>query len=233
MVNKLPETFCGREAVHGMAGSSESPSRFTAMASPTFLEIVTTTLQQSPGKPRYRAHNNALLNHIKNRGREAVQRQAPSFGRACTRRTAIPDKRYSGRGAEHLASDASAQPVLIRQSAVRSRGLEQLQNSHQGPSSTCWNRVRRTPRHVMMNGMAFDAYSDGTAIGQITGASGRRFNRPGSGTIGVSIATWIFWRKHIAYSAVTDGSAAATSTSTALANVVALQLVRGQMTALT
>ena len=82
---------------------------------------------------------------------------------------------------------------------------------------------------TMMNGMAADVYSDGTATGQITGLQALVSTAPTSGTIGgIDRDDLEFWR-NIAYSAVTDGGAAATSPANIqrYMNAVALQLVRG------
>jgi hypothetical protein len=71
------------------------------------------------------------------------------------------------------------------------------------------SRIKNAER-TFMNGLAYDVYSDGTATGQITGLQALVSTAPTSGTVGgIDRATWVFWR-NIAYSAATDGGAAAT-----------------------
>jgi hypothetical protein len=124
----------------------------------------------------------------------------------------------------------SAAEFPIRQSAVAVSisGLEQLQNSGKEAIIDLLESRMQNAEDTMMNGMAADVYSDGTATGQITGLQALVSTAPTSGTIGgIDRATWIFWR-NIAYSAVTDGGAAATSANIQrYMNAVALQLVRG------
>jgi hypothetical protein len=124
----------------------------------------------------------------------------------------------------------SAAEFPIRQSAVAVSisGLEQLQNSGTEAIIDLLESRMQNAEDTMMNGMAYDVYSDGTATGQITGLQALISTSPGSGTIGgIDRGTWQFWR-NVAYSAVTDGGAAATSANIQrYMNAVALQLVRG------
>ena len=101
----------------------------------------------------------------------------------------------------------SAAEFPIRQSAVAVSisGLEQLQNSGKEAIIDLLESRMQNAEDTMMNGMAADVYSDGTATGQITGLQALVSTAPTSGTIGGILARpGIFWR-NIAYSAVTDG----------------------------
>ncbi len=203
------------------------------MASPNLSEIVTTTLRNRTGKLADNVtRNNALLDRLKNRGKA----KPFSGGRTIVQELAYAQngtyKRYSGYEVLNISpSDVfSAAEFPIRQSAVAVSisGLEQLQNSGTEAIIDLLESRMQNAEDTMMNGMAFDVYSDGTATGQITGLQALISTSPGSGTIGgIDRGTWQFWR-NIAYSAVTDGGAAATSANIQrYMNAVALQLVRG------
>lgn len=203
------------------------------MASPNLSEIVTTTLRNRTGKLADNVtRNNALLDRLKNRGKA----KPFSGGRTIVQELSYAQngtyKRYSGYEVLNISpSDVfSAAEFPIRQSAVAVSisGLEQLQNSGKEAIIDLLESRMQNAEDTMMNGMAADVYSDGTATGQITGLQALVSTAPTSGTIGgIDRATWIFWR-NIAYSAVTDGGAAATSANIQrYMNAVALQLVRG------
>ena len=203
------------------------------MASPNLSEIVTTTLRNRTGKLADNVtRNNALLNRLKGRGKA----KPCSGGRTIVQELSYAQngtyKRYSGYEVLNISpSDVfSAAEFPIRQSAVAVSisGLEQLQNSGTEAIIDLLESRVQNAEDTMMNGMAFDVYSDGTATGQITGLQALISTSPSSGTIGgIDRGTWQFWR-NIAYSAVTDGGAAATSANIQrYMNAVALQLVRG------
>ena len=203
------------------------------MASPNLSEMVTTTLRNRTGKLADNVtRNNALLMRLKERGR------ARPFdgGRTIVEELSYAQngtyKRYSGYEVLNISpSDVfSAAEYPIRQSAVAVSisGLEQLQNSGREAIINLLESRIGNAEDTFMNGLAYDVYSDGTATGQITGLQALVSTSPSSGTIGgIDRATWIFWR-NIAYSAVTNGGAAATSANIQrYMNNVALQLVRG------
>lgn len=203
------------------------------MASPNLSEIVTTTLRNRTGKLADNVtRNNALLDRLKNRGKA----KPFSGGRTIVQELSYAQngtyKRYSGYEVLNISpSDVfSAAEFPIRQSAVAVSisGLEQLQNSGKEAIIDLLESRMQNAEDTMMNGMAADVYSDGTATGQITGLQALVSTAPTSGTIGgIPRDTWQFWR-NIAYSAVTDGGAAATSANIQrYMNAVALQLVRG------
>ena len=203
------------------------------MASPNLSEIVTTTLRNRTGKLADNVtRNNALLNRLKERGKA----KPFSGGRTILQELAYAQngtyKRYSGYEVLNISpSDVfSAAEYPIRQSAVAVSisGLEQLQNSGKEAIIDLLDSRIQNAEDTFMNGLAFDVYSDGTATGQITGLQALVSTAPTSGTIGgIDRATWVFWQ-NIAYSAVTNGGAAATSANIQrYMNAVALQLVRG------
>jgi len=205
------------------------------MASPNLSEIVTTTLRNRSGKLADNVtRNNALLMRLKERGRA----KPFSGGRTIVQELAYAQngtyKRYSGYEVLNISpSDVfSAAEFPIRQMAVAVSisGLEMLQNSGKEAVIDLLDSRIANAEDTFMNGLAADVYSDGTATGQITGLQALVSSAPTSGTIGgIDRASTIgqFWR-NIAYSAVTDGGAAATSANIQrYMNAVALQLVRG------
>lgn len=97
--------------------------------------------------------------------------------------------------------------------SVTMSGLEMGQNA--GPERVIdllESRISNAEK-TMVNNIAGDCYSDGTANGglQIGGLQLLVSTAPGSGTVGgISRLSWPFWR-NIAYSATTNGGAAASS----------------------
>lgn len=203
------------------------------MASPNLSEIVTTTLRSRTGKLADNVtRNNALLDRLRERGNV----KPFSGGRTIVEEIEYNQngtyKRYSGYEVLNIApSDVfTSAEYPIRQSAVAVSisGLEMLQNSgKEAVIDLLSSRIKNAER-TFMNGLAYDVYSDGTATGQMTGLQALISTAPTSGTIGgIDRSTWVFWR-NIAYSAVTDGGAAATSANIQrYMNTLAIQLVRG------
>jgi hypothetical protein len=204
------------------------------MASPNLSEIVTTTLRNRSGKLADNVtRNNAVLDRLAKRG------NAKPFGGG---RTIVQEieyaqngtyKRYSGYEVLNIApSDVfTAAEFPIRQAAVAVSisGLEMLQNSgKEAVIDLLESRVKNAER-TFTNGLSFDAYSDGTATGQIGGLQALVSTTPTSGTVGgIDRASWVFWQ-NIKFSSVTDGGAAATSANIqSYMNRLMMQLVRGQ-----
>lgn len=203
------------------------------MSSPNLSEIVTTTLRNRTGKLADNvSRNNALLMRLRERGKA----KPFSGGRTIVQELEYAQngtyKRYSGYEVLNIApSDvftAAEFPIRQMAVAVSISGLEQLQNSGRESIIDLLDSRITNAEHTFMNGLAADVYSDGVATGQITGLQALVSTAPGSGTIGgIDRASWIFWR-NLAYSAVTDGGAAATSANIQrYMNTLALQLVRG------
>ena len=166
------------------------------MASPNLSEIVTTTLRNRTGKLADNVtRNNALLDRLKNRGKA----KPFSGGRTIVQELSYAQngtyKRYSGYEVLNISpSDVfSAAEFPIRQSAVAVSisGLEQLQNSGKEAIIDLLESRMQNAEDTMMNGMAADVYSDGTATGQITGLQALVSTAPTSGTIGgIPRDTW-------------------------------------------
>ena len=203
------------------------------MPSPNLSEIVTTTLRNRSGKLADNVtRNNALLNRLKERGKA----KPFSGGRTIVQELEYAMngtyRRYSGYEQLNISpSDVfTAAEFPIRQAAVAVSisGLEMLQNNgKEAIIDLLESRIGNAER-TFMNSLSADAYSDGTASGQISGLQALVSSSPATGTIGgIDRSTWQFWR-NVSYSAATNGGAAATSANIQrYMNNVALQLVRG------
>ena len=203
------------------------------MASPNLSDIVTTTLRNRTGKLADNVtRNNALFDRLRQRGKV----KPFSGGRTIVQEISYAQngtyKRYSGYEVLNISpSDViTAAEFPIRQAAVAVSisGLEMLQNNGKEEIIDLLESRIENAEQTFTNGLAFDAYSDGTATGQMTGLQALVSSTPTSGTIGgIDRATWTFWQ-NIKYSSVTDGGAAATSANIqSYMNRVAVQIVRG------
>lgn len=119
----------------------------------------------------------------------------------------------------------------IRQSAlaVSISGLEELQNSGEEQIIDLLEGRIENGEGTFLNGLSLAMYGDGSLTGSINGLQNLIATAPTSGVVGgIDRATWFFWR-NIAYSAITNGGATATSANIAhYMNSVWKQLVRGR-----
>ena len=200
------------------------------MASPNLDEIVTTTLRNRTGKLADNVtENNALLKRLKARGNV----KPVSGGRTIVQELEYAEngtfKRYSGYETLNInPSDVfTAAEFNYAQAAVAVSisGLEQLQNSgKEAVIDLLGSRIKNAER-TMMNNIASDCYSDGTADGgkQIGGLALLIDTTPATGIVGgINAATWSFWQN-----IASTGTAATAANIQSLMNGVALQLVRG------
>lgn len=205
--------------------------------SSTMTEIVTTTLRNRTGKTADNVtKNNALLHRLQRKGKI----KTVSGGRTIVQEIEYAEngtfKRYSGYETLNISpSDVfTAAEFNYAQAAVAVSisGLEELQNSaEEAIIDLLESRIENADR-TLVNNIAVDAYSDGTADGgrQIGGLQALISGTPSVGSVGgIDPSTTIgtFWR-NIKFGAVTDGSGAATSANIqSYMNRVAIQLVRG------
>lgn len=201
------------------------------MPSPNLSELVTTTLRNRTGRlADNMLDNNALLNRLKKRGTV----KPVSGGRTIVQELEYADnstyKRYSGYETLNISpSDVfTAAEYDFKQAAVAVSisGLEQLQNNgEEAIIDLLASRIRNAEK-TMMNNIAADIYSDGTADGgkQIGGLQLLVSKTPTSGTVGgIDRATWTFWRNK----ATVSGTAASATNIQERMNLMALSLVRG------
>jgi len=203
------------------------------MASPNLSEIVSTTLRnRAPEVANNVIRNNALLMYLSERGNIRPFSGGRTITQPLTYAQNSTYKRYSGYEVLNISPSEviTSAEFPIRQSAVAVSisGLEMLQNSGKEAVIDLLDTRVSNAEDTIKNGISYDLYSDGTATGQINGLQALISTAPSSGTIGgIDRATWTFWQ-NIAYSAATDGGAAATSANIQrYMNAVALQLVRG------
>lgn len=201
------------------------------MATPNLDEIVTTTLRNRTGKLADNVtEQNALLNRLKKRGNV----KPVSGGRTIVQELEYAEngtfKRYSGYETLNITPSEvfTAAEFNYAQAAVAVSisGLEQLQNSGENAIiDLLASRIKNAER-TLMNNIASDCYSDGTADGgkQIGGLQLLIDSTPSTGTVGgINAATWSFWRNI----ASAPSGAPTSSTIQGRMNDVALQLVRG------
>lgn len=205
--------------------------------SSTLTEIVTTTLRNRTGKLADNVtKNNALLNRMKKKGKV----KTVSGGRTIVQELEYAEngtyKRYSGyeslnispsdvfTGAEYNYAQAAV--------AVSISGLEMLQNNGEEAIIDLLESRISNAEKTLVNNIALDCYSDGTADGgrQIGGLQLLISTNPTTGVVGgldASSSIAAFWR-NIAFSAVTNGGAAATAANIqSYMNRIYVQLVRG------
>lgn len=200
------------------------------MVSPNLDEIVTTTLRNRTGKLADNVtENNALLSRLRKKGNV----KPVTGGRTIVQELEYAEngtfKRYSGYETLNInPSDVfSAAEFNYAQAAVAVsiNGLEQLQNSgKEAIIDLLGSRIKNAER-TMINNIAADCYSDGTADGgkQIGGLTLLVDSTPATGTVGnINAATWTFWRN-----VANTGTTATAANIQNLMNTVALSLVRG------
>ncbi len=109
-------------------------------------------------------------------------------------------------------------------------GLDELKNAGREKIIDLLEGRVMVAEKQMTNVMSTGFYGDGTGNGSkdLTGLQAAVADSPTSGTYGgINRQTWSFWQ-NVAFSALTDGGAAATSANIqSYMNRVALQLVRG------
>lgn len=204
------------------------------MANPssTMTELVTMTLRNRSGKlADNMSNNNALLNRLKKRGKI----KPANGGRTIVQELEYAENgtvmRYSGYESLNIAPQDvfTAAEFDWKQAAgaVTISGLEQLQNSGVGVSIDLLESRITNAEKSLINTIASDCYSDGTASGgkQIGGLQLLVDSTPSTGTVGgIDASTTIgtFWRN-----IAKTGTAATAANIQSLMNEVALQLVRG------
>lgn len=200
-------------------------------------DIVTTTIQSRSGTLADSVtKNNALLLKLKGRGNVKtisggnVIMQELMYNDAST----LNAGSYSGYDVIDITpnSPISAAQFDLKQyaAAVSISGFEMLQNSGKEQIIDMLEGRIQIAEGQLMNQISAGIYSDGTGNGgkDITGLQAAISTSPTSGTYGgINRANWTFWR-NAAFSGVTDGGAAVSSTNIqSYMNRLAVQLVRG------
>lgn len=201
------------------------------MPSPNLTEMVTTTLRNRTGELADNvSKNNALLSRLKKKGKV----KPVSGGRTIVQELEYAEnstyKRYSGYETLNIQpSDVfTAAEFDFKQSAVAISisGLEMLQNAGKEQIIDLLAARIKNADRTMINNIALDCYSDGTADGgkQIGGLQLLVSKTPTLGTVGgIDRATWTFWRNR----ASAPSGAPTSANIQSRMNTLALQLVRG------
>ena len=186
------------------------------MAFPNLSEIVTTTLRSRTGElADNMSRNNALLARLSRRGRIKTF----SGGRTIVQELNYANNQtfqwYSGYQVLNIAPSQTftAAEYPIRQSAVAVSisGLEELQNAGEEAIIDLLESRIENAEDTFMNGMSQGIYGDGTVTGSVGGLQLLVASSPTTGTVGgIDRSTWTFWQNQ-AYSAATNGGAAATA----------------------
>lgn len=207
------------------------------MASPNLSEIVTTTLRNRSGKLADNVtKNNALLYKLKQRGNV----KTVDGGRTIVQELMYAEnsgyQRYSG--FETLNTSPSdvitAAEFDWKQAAVPVvwSGLEMdVQNTGSERVLDMLDSRISNAEITMENGIATDAYSDGTASSgkQIGGLQLLVADDPTTGTVGgISRVNWNFWRNQKFQASSDGGSAASASNIQRYMNLLYLRCSRGR-----
>lgn len=204
-----------------------------AYPNPAIGDIVATTLEnRSKQAADNVTRNNALLNRISKRGNAKPFSGGVSIWQELQYAQNQTAMWYSGYEVLNVSPSQifTAAEFPIRQAAVAVSisGLEELQNA--GPEQMIdliEGRVSNA-EDTLTSLIAVGIYSDGSAAKEIGGLQLLVDTSPATGTVGgIAADTWTFWR-NIAYSAATNGGAAATSANIRrYMDAVYVQLVRG------
>jgi hypothetical protein len=175
--------------------------------------------------------NNALIRRLSTRNRIKTF----SGGRTIVQELAYADNStfqwYSGYQTLNISPSQvmTAAEFPIRQAAlaVSISGLEELQNSGEEAIIDLLEGRIENGEGTFMNGLSLAMYGDGSLTGSVNGLQNLVATTPTAGTVGgIDRATWAFWR-NIAFSAIGNGGAAATSANIQhYMNSVWRQLVR-------
>lgn len=199
-------------------------------------QIVATTLRaRSATIADNVTNNNALLYRMKQSG----NMKTFSGGRTIFEPIMYQDSGNYKRYSDYDVLDVSTRDVVdgaefeLKQVAAAATisGMETLKNSGKAAVLNLVKSKVKSAEAAIMNGIANDVYSDGTADGgkQIGGLQLLVADTPTSGVVGgINRATFPIFR-NISFDATTDGGAAASATNIqGYMNRVALQLVRGR-----
>lgn len=204
------------------------------MAYPNLSEIVTTTLRNRTGELQDNvSRNNALLARLNKKGRIRTFAGGRTIVQELDYANNSTFTWYSGYQTININPSQvfTAAEFPIRQAAlaISISGLEELQNSgEEAIIDLLESRVENGER-TFMNGLSNAIYGDGTVASSIGGLQLLVPKTPTSGVVGgIDRSQWGFWQ-NIAYSAVTNGGAAANASNIlAYMDSLWVQLCRGR-----
>jgi len=208
-----------------------------AFANSSISDIIATNIQSRTGELADNVtNNNALLRRLKERGNVKTFSGGNVILQEIMYTDSATDNTNSYSGYEVLNvsqnSPISAAQFSITQyaAAVSISGLEMIQNSGKEAIIDLLDGRMMVAEAQLANRISQDIYLDGTGNSgkNITGLGAAVTDAPATGTYGgINRATWSFWRS-VAYSGVTDGTAAVSASNIQkYMDAVAVQLIRG------
>jgi hypothetical protein len=208
-----------------------------AFANSSISDIIATNIQSRTGELADNVtNNNALLRRLKERGNVKTFSGGNVILQEIMYTDSATDNTNSYSGYEVLNvsqnSPISAAQFSITQyaAAVSISGLEMIQNSGKEAIIDLLDGRMMVAEAQLANRISQDIYLDGTGNSgkNITGLGAAVPDAPATGTYGgINRATWSFWRS-VAYSGVTDGTAAVSASNIQkYMDSVAVQLIRG------
>lgn len=203
---------------------------------PAIGDLVATTIENySREAADAVTRNNGLLNRLKKRGNNKAYVPIDG-GTAILQEIQYAQNStsmwYSGYEQINIQPSqiftAAQYPIRQAAVAVTFSGLEELMNAGEERMIELVAGRVENAANTLQSLIAVGIYSDGTTPKSITGLQALVSTSPSSGTIGgIPASTWAFWR-NIAFSAITNGGAAATASNiNRYMDAVYAQLVRG------
>lgn len=202
------------------------------MASPNKSELVSTTIENRQSDlVDCVSENNALLQHLKKRGKMKTKSGGRNIFIPLTYQENSTYKRYSG----YEELDVTPSDVITaaewewKQSAVAVSisGREMLQNSGKEAFLDLLESRLENAEYTMANNISADIYSNGSADNQIDGLQAIVADTNTNDVGGINGSTWSFWRNY-SFDATTDGGAAVSSSNiTSYMNDVYINCTRG------
>ena len=204
------------------------------MAFPNVSDVVTTTIENRSKKAADNiTRNNALFRRLEKKGNARSFDGGRTIWQEVEYALNATANWYSGYEVLNIAPQAifSAAEYYIRQAAVAVSisGLEELQNTgDEQMINLIAGRVKNAENSLTTLIASAGIYSDGTNSKAIGGLQFLVSSTPTTGVVGgIDRSAWTFWQ-NIAYSALTNGGAAATSANIRrYMDATYVQLVRG------
>ena len=205
------------------------------MATPNLSEIITTTQRNRTGTLADGVTENCgLLKHLKEKGRVKPFRGGRTIVQELQYQSNSTAQSYSGAEALNIQSvdviTASEYNIKQYSVAINISGLEELQNAGEEQIIDLLESRIDNAEKSLMNEVAGDCYSDGTANGSkvIGGLQYLVADSPSTGTVGgIDRSTYTWWRNISRDASDTLGAVTSANIKQHL-NALFVQLVRGK-----
>lgn len=205
-----------------------------AYPNPSIGDIVATTIENRSGEAADNVTRNmALLRVLEKRGNAKPFSGGTTLWQEIEYALNQTAMWYSGYETINIQPSniftSAVFPLRQAAVAVSISGLEELQNAGREQIIDLVDGRVKNAENTLETLIANGIYSDGTAPKEIGGLQFLVSSSPGSGTVGgIDRGTWSFW-SNLAYSALTNGGAAATQANIRrYMDALYVQLVRGR-----